>query len=184
MDKPRKFPTINSSSMADIAFLLLIFFLVTTMFSVDYGLLYQLPPKLPEREVVPIPEREMLSVLINSADDLMVEGERVASPRELTALVKEHILNQGTNPTLSSEPRKALVSIKADRGTTYAAYLAVLDAVDLAYNEIYASRLGLTLTDFLAMDPGGSEVARAMYFKVKEEIPKQVSFAEPSQVPQ
>jgi len=167
--------------MADIAFLLLVFFLVTTIFTSDRGLLMQLPPKLdqPKQE---IPEKEIMSIMINSNDDLLIEGERVESPELVASLVKEHLLNHGADPTLSSNPEKAIVSIKADRGTTYSVYLAVLDAVDQAYNEIYANKLGIEVSDWLALNPGGSGVERSMYNRAKQGFPRQVSLAEPTDI--
>ena len=75
---------INSSSMADIAFLLLIFFLVTTTIANDRGLSMQLPPKPDQnQDIIKIPERNNFKILINSADRLLVEGEPLEDPREI-----------------------------------------------------------------------------------------------------
>ena len=179
MRNSKKSPEINSSSMADIAFLLLIFFLVTTQFSSDKGILIQLPPKLDEvpPEQVDIPEKEILTVLINSADALLVEGDRMDVVTDLTQKVKDHVLNNGQDPTLSSLPTKAIVSIKADRGTSYEMYLSVLDAVDKAYNEMYAARLGITVEEWGELDSNSEQ-----YKLVKKEMPKQVSIAEPTDI--
>lgn len=165
--------------MADIAFLLLIFFLVTTIFTSDRGLLLQLPPKI-EHPPQEIPEKEIMSIMINSQDEFLVEGERITTTERVARLVKEHLLNHGAAPHLSSNPQKAIVSIRADRGTTYSTYLAVLDAVDRAYNEIYAAKLGIEVSDWLALNPGGSAVERSMYNRAKLGFPKQVSLAEPT----
>ncbi|MEM9300060.1 MAG: biopolymer transporter ExbD, partial [Bacteroidota bacterium] len=76
-NKGRDNPEINSSSMADIAFLLLIFFLVTTTIANDRGLSLQLPPNPEDIENIDIkiPERNLFKIQINSADRLLVEGE-------------------------------------------------------------------------------------------------------------
>ena len=184
MKKSRQSPEINSSSMADIAFLLLIFFLVTTQFASDKGILIQLPPKIEdqEREEINIPDYEILTILINSSDKLLVEGDRMDEVSDLVQTVKDHVLNNGQNPEYSSKPEKAIVSIKADRGTTYEMYLSVLDAVDQAYNEIYAEKLGITAAEFLALDRVKSERDKAMYDRAKEGLPKQVSIAEPTDI--
>ena len=166
--------TINSSSMADIAFLLLIFFLVTTMFSVDQGLPMQLPPKVDVPVTQNIPEHEILQVLLNSQDQLMVNGDRLPVEK-LAALVQDHVINYGKSPRLSSDPKKAIVSIKADRGTSYAAYLAVLDAVEEAYNGLYAEKLNISLEEFRVLDRSSEQ-----YQYAKRGMPRQVSIAEPT----
>ncbi|HAA14886.1 MAG TPA: hypothetical protein DCE41_25625 [Cytophagales bacterium] len=178
MRNSKKAPEINSSSMADIAFLLLIFFLVTTQFASDKGILIQLPPKLDEKPPeLEIPDYQILTVLINSYDNLLVNNDPMKEVTDLTQKVKDHVLNNGVDPTLSTAPDKAIVSIKSDRGTTYEMYLSVLDAVDQAYNELYADKLGITPAEFRELDNSSEE-----YQKAKEGMPKQVSIAEPTDI--
>ena len=94
--------TINSSSMADIAFLLLIFFLVTTTIANDKGLTLQLPPNPEdiEQQDIKIPERNIFKILLNSSDKLLVENEPMDDPREIRELVIEFVLNNGVNPKI------------------------------------------------------------------------------------
>lgn len=181
MRKERNTPEINSSSMADIAFLLLIFFLVTTQFASDKGLLTQLPPYEDEPPEVPMKEREIYKIQINSADKLLVEEE----PMEDASLIREgiiaHVLNNGVDPDLSTEPKKAVVSIKADRGTTYERFIEVMDQVDMAYNELYGRQVGITGEEFRSLDMKNDR-DRALYDEARKAFPKAVSIAEPTNI--
>jgi biopolymer transport protein ExbD len=99
--RQKKTPDIPSASMADIAFMLLIFFLVTTTMSVDRGLSRMLPPPVPPNQKPPkIKERNVLEVLINKDNVLAIEGE-IANTDQLTEKVKEFILNPNNDPNLS-----------------------------------------------------------------------------------
>jgi biopolymer transport protein ExbD len=132
----RAIPEINAGSMADIAFLLLIFFLVTTSIDSDKGIAIKLPPKLDKTQVLQkIQERNIFEVLINSQNQLLVEGEYM----ELSALcdaAKRFISNKEGNPALSERPDKAIISLKNDVSTTYEAYLQVQNELKRAYNEL------------------------------------------------
>lgn len=132
----RAIPEINAGSMADIAFLLLIFFLVTTSIDSDKGIAIKLPPKLDKTQVLQkIHERNIFEVLINSQNQLLVEGEYM----ELSALcdaAKRFISNKEGNPALSERPDKAIISLKNDVSTTYEAYLQVQNELKRAYNEL------------------------------------------------
>ena len=118
--------------MADIAFLLLTFFLMTTTVASDKGLLVQLPPPpeaLPPDTDIEIPERNLFKVQVNSFDKLLVEGEPwTASNRELVDKAKAFILNNGQDPASSDNPQKAIISFKTDRGTSHKMFVDVLDA--------------------------------------------------------
>ena len=96
---------INAGSVADIAFLLLIFFLVTTTILEDHGVLVKLPP-IGDDFIQPIPERNVFSVKINAQDQLLVEGEQqtIAALRNAT---KEFIVNPNKRKDLPQSPRKA-----------------------------------------------------------------------------
>ena len=114
---PRSTPEIPNASMADIAFLLLTFFLVTTTISNDRGLSIQLPPP-PEKQQddVKIKEHNMFKIQVNSSDALLVEGNPMPDASGLRDEIKKFILNgtaQGAHDPLSSDsPEKQLLPIK------------------------------------------------------------------------
>lgn len=195
-------PEIPAGSMADIAFLLLIFFLVTTTIASDKGILNFLPPKQDPNVPPPdikVNERNIFTILINANDQLLVEGE-YGSTESLDQDVKSFILNFGApdeggqalynslpgslqslvgrDPASSDDPSEAIVSIKTNRGTSYDMYLEVFDLVKKAYFEIYAARVNLTSEEYRALSneiPGET----ALSDKGKEGIPMAISIAEP-----
>ncbi len=207
-DAGRKPPEISSGSMADIAFLLLIFFLVTTTIANDKGIALLLPPRDDQMEEkdVDIQQRNIFKILANSKDQLLVEDEPWRKgPEVLKEEVKKFILNFGSpseeaiavfnsfppslknfvnqygrRPNSSDEPMgtKAVVSFKANRGTSYELYIEVLDAINGAYNEIYGERVGLSPDEFLALDKGEPS-QKAIYDRAREGIPRAISIAEP-----
>jgi biopolymer transport protein ExbD len=127
---------INASSMADIAFLLLIFFLVTTTIDYDKGILHKLPPITEEPpENVPSNKRNTLIVLINSTDRLLVNNEDV-SVKRLRKRAKEFLNNNGRNPNWSDSPEDAIISLQNDRGTSYGLYIQVQNELKAAYREL------------------------------------------------
>ena len=87
---------VNAGSMADIAFLLLIFFLVTTQIATNKGLTMVLPPKVDQMPDVPIPERNILTIQLNSIDKLLGEEEIVDDVSGLRDLVYDFVLNFGS----------------------------------------------------------------------------------------
>ena len=174
---------VNAGSMADIAFLLLIFFLVTSQIPNEKGLPILLPPKrTPEDISLPVKEKNILSVLINSSNQLLVEREpmRVTNLRQTTINFLE---NRGRNPKSSVSPQKAVVSIKTDRGTSYDAYLRVMDEVQAAYNYLRAKHMKVTLVEYLTFDKEkASKKMLALYDAAKKENPLRISEAEQSNV--
>jgi biopolymer transport protein ExbD len=140
-NKRRASKSINAGSMADIAFLLLIFFLVTTTIVVDKGISVKLPPweSAPPQ---PIPERNSLKVKINANNELFVE-EGPAAPQQLRQITKDFILNPGKSANRPSSPQKAVVSLLHDRGTSYTAYLEVYNEIMAAYNELWEEKAQL-----------------------------------------
>ncbi len=141
----REEASIPTAGMADIAFLLLIFFLVTTTINVDTGIGMTLPPKLkPEQKPPPVKERNLMKVLVNAQGDVLVEEER-ASVAQVRERVKKHVLNYGQNADLSDSPDDAVISIKTDAKTPYSTYVEVLDEVWMAYREIW-DRIATTNT--------------------------------------
>lgn len=197
---------INAGSMADIAFLLLIFFLVTTTMASDKGILNILPPKIDPN--VPPPdikknERNIFNILVNANDDLLVEGEYRRSAEGLDREIKEFVLNFGQpnegavalynslpaslqgqalrRPESSDHPGEAVVSIKTDRGTSYDVFLEVFDMAKKAYFDIYAERVGLTTEEYRELT-GDDEVSKALQDRGKENFPMAISIAEPNKI--
>lgn len=143
----RSLPEINAGSMADIAFLLLIFFLVTTTMDVDSGILRKIPEKQQAPITFDILAKNILEVSINKNNEIYVEDAIVE-----IATLKEIALNFIDNgagldldnepctwckgkkdPTSSDHPKKAVVSINSDRQATYETYVNVLDNLNSAY---------------------------------------------------
>ena len=133
---------IGTASMADIAFLLLIFFLLVTTINTEKGIYMQLPPKLDTTVEPPeIKDRNLLVILVNNDGNVLVEGEfmRVDAIRDE---VKKHITNFGQLPGYSEDPERAVVSFKTERALPYERYVEVLDEIKGAYNDVrdsYAS---------------------------------------------
>lgn len=127
---------INAGSMADIAFLLLIFFLVTTTIAEDKGVLVKLPPWSNEPpENLKMNTRNVYSVLVNADNQLLVRGEpmRVEDLKDNTKLF---IQNPRKEDDKAEDPRKAIISLKNDRGTKYKTFLTVYNELKAAYTEL------------------------------------------------
>jgi len=149
MGSKKKVPGIPSSSLADIAFLLLIFFLVSTTMDVDSGLERKLPPMPPEEQedTPPIKERNVFVVLVNANNQLLVEGEptRVADLREKA---KNFIVNPNNDSDLPEKTvkdvqffgptpiTKGVISLRNDVGTQYKMYIAVQNELVGAINDL------------------------------------------------
>jgi biopolymer transport protein ExbD len=172
---------VSTSSMADIAFLLLTFFLVTTIIQNHKGIFMILPPFMHKPIDAPIPERNIFTIQINSADQLLVEGAPISDLNGLRDRIEKFILNNGRDEKSSDNPEAAVVSIKTDRGTSYRTYISALDEVQAAYFKIYASRAGVTPEEFRKLDLRIPKQA-AIYNRAKEGVPMNISIAEPSRV--
>ncbi|MCX2743708.1 biopolymer transporter ExbD [Mangrovivirga sp. M17] len=183
MARNRQQQEVNAGSMADIAFLLLIFFLVTTQINSDKGLQIKLPPKADEQDKtqIDIPDRNLFKILINSNDQLLVEDEILNDPNLLKGLVYEFINNNGENSELSDSPLEGVVSIKTDRGTSYDLFIKVLDQVQGAYYKSRGSLFGLSATEYLNLDPKNPK-QKAKIDKAKESFPMRISIAEPNKI--
>lgn len=173
--KQRAVPEINAGSMADIAFLLLIFFLVTTSIDSDKGLTMTLPPPVKKDvPIVPQKERNVLEVLINSQNQLLVENNWM-NMDDLCETTKKFITNEGKDPNSSENPIAAVVSLKNDRGTSYDAYVMVQNELKRAYNEVrdeYSrSKFGVPYSELIEDSK--------QYKEVKEKYPQKISEAEP-----
>ncbi|GAB5564733.1 MAG: biopolymer transporter ExbD [Winogradskyella sp.] len=147
----RAAPEVNAGSMADIAFLLLIFFLVTTTIEKDKGLLRSLPP-IDDSEVEPpiIKQKNLFTVLINRNNQLLVEEEQMELKNLRTAAIEFLDNGGGTNaegqscdyckgkrdPSSSDHPDKAIISMKHDRETSYEQYMDVQNELVAAYNHL------------------------------------------------
>lgn len=154
----RGIPEINAGSMADIAFLLLIFFLVATTMDVDTGITRLLPPydDKKQEENVKVKERNVLVVLINKEDQLMVEGD-LSNLEKLREKTIEFFSNPNNDPNLPEKKMETIdfppgqssrwpdgvarlpvsqgvISLQNDRSTTYGKYLQVQDVLVSAVN--------------------------------------------------
>jgi biopolymer transport protein ExbD len=179
----RGLPEINSSSMADIAFLLLIFFLVTTTIANDKGLTLRLPPKPDDIEQidVKIQERNIFKVLINSSDKLLVENEPLTDPKKIRGMVKEFVLNNGRDPASSDSPKDAIVSLKANRGTSYDIFIKVYNEIQGAYYDMYADRAGVTNKRWRELSSDLSNPDNKILYDIgRKDFPMQISIAEPN----
>jgi len=194
----RNIPEINAGSMADIAFLLLIFFLVTTTMDTDTGLIRKLPPVLDKDQPPPpkIKKRNILEVLVNANDQLMVQGEYM-KVTDLRAKAKEFIKSDPNNPNmpefLNTEIEglgmypvsKQIISLQNDNGTSYKMYIKVQNELVGAYNEIrneYAmQKFGMSY-DELQQKSKGSESANQKLEIVKKVYPQRISEAEPKKI--
>lgn len=179
---------IPTSSMADIAFLLLIFFLVTTTIDVDTGIGMVLPPKLDQEvEPPPVKERNMLKILVNEQGLVLLE-EKPSSIEVVREEVMKHVTNYGQDEAYSEDPSKAVVSIKTARETPYDNYIQMLDEVWMAYFEVWdnIARSGRLPTGEVILDrtyPNYQEYANSLApgeeNVIRESIKAQISLAEP-----
>ena len=150
MSRRKGAPEVNAGSMADIAFLLLIFFLVTTTIETDAGLDRMLPPIEPPDTDVVIKQKNIFVVNINKYGQLLVE-DQLMDIRDLRAAAIAFLDNCGS-PTgtpeycnyckgkrdekSSDSPQKAIISLKNDRETTYSTYITVQNELVAAYNDL------------------------------------------------
>lgn len=149
--KKRGIPEVNSSSSADIAFLLLIFFLITSSMDSDKGIARRLPPPVPKDQQdlkVEVNERNTLVVLVNLNNELMVNGE-ITQLKNLREKAKEFIKNTTNDPNLPelvpmevpyfgeyNVTKNHVISLQNDRTTRYDVYIEVQNELVAAYNEL------------------------------------------------
>ena len=146
----RTTPEVNAGSMADIAFLLLIFFLVTTTIEKDKGIARQLPPALTDATEAHVKEKNLLQIMVNPENEILVEEKRV-SITDLKEVVIAFLDNGGIpmgmeghcdyclgeHSLLSSDnPQKAVISLAPDRLTDYNTYIQVQAQLTAAYEDL------------------------------------------------
>ncbi|MBL6603878.1 MAG: biopolymer transporter ExbD [Bacteroidetes bacterium] len=203
----RKSPEVNAGSMADIAFLLLIFFLVTTTIETDSGINRKLPPMEDQIDPPIIRQKNIFTVVVNKNNQLLVE-EELTEIKDLRNLAIEFLDNGGgsgeeacnycqgnRDPRSSDNPDKAIISLKNDRETEYKVYIAVQNELVAAYNVLRNREFARlypneTLTyveaDLRYTDPRTSADEKS---SLKEKLdvvqalyPQKLSEAEPSKV--
>ena len=186
----KKTPEINSSSTADIAFLLLCYFLMTTTMNQDMGLNRRLPPMPDKNQKVEdqkVNRRNIIIVKINSADRLLAGSEPI-HVSQLRDKVKEFLTNPANNPELPEKQEidiegygpcrvsKGVISLQNDRGTSYQAYIAVQNELVGAINEL---RDEWSMTNFGKKYAQLDEEKQAI---VRKAIPQNISEAEPKDI--
>ncbi|MBC2838723.1 biopolymer transporter ExbD [Robiginitalea sp. SC105] len=190
-------PEVNAGSMADIAFLLLIFFLVTTTIETDAGLDRMLPPIEPPEEDVVIKQKNIFTVNINKNGQLLVE-EELTELKDLREKAMAFLDNGGDgtcnyckgakDESSSDNPTKAIISLKNDRETRYGTYITVQNELVGAYNELRnreAQRLyGRDFTDMEAeylnpeTDEDVREELKEKVLRIQDLFPQKLSEAE------
>ncbi len=186
----RELQEVNAGSMADIAFLLLIFFLMTTTMDADKGLSRMLPPPVPveEPDTPPVKERNVFEVLINANNLLLVENQYMdlVNLKDATKEFLQNPLNLSTLPELEMMEvnffgvfpvaKNAVISLQSDRGTQYQMYLNVQNELQAAItdlrNEISMKQFNKKYDD---LNEEQQEAVRVIY-------PQRISEAEPRNV--
>lgn len=185
----RKIPEINAGSMADIAFLLLIFFLVATTMNTDTGIQRVLPPWVdnPTDDAPPIKERNLMQVKVNQYDQIQVQGKLVHLS-QVKDLAKDFILNLGNSEDLPEKVMtdiellgpypvsEGVISLQNDRGTSFDMYIKVQNELTRAFNEI---------RDAVARERFGasfSELDEAKRKAIQQAVQTKISEAEPKNI--
>jgi len=186
----KKVPEINGSSMADIAFIALIFFLMVTTMDKEEGIARQLPPIPPEDQKVEdqkVNRRNIIQVKINAADRLLAGGVPM-DVSQLKDKIKEFMTNPYDDPNLPEKEEqdipglgkvkvsKGVISLQNDRGTSYQAYITVQNELVKAINE---------LRDDFSMQHFGKKYSKLdddQVDLVRKAVPQRISEAEPKDV--
>lgn len=185
----RKTPGLNTSSMSDISFLLLAFFLLVSNINTDQGIARRLPPPLPkdQKDKPEIKERNIFTVKINYADLILFNGE-IGDIHDLKDRAKEFLGNPHNDPNLPEKTQldipllgtmdvsKGVISLQNDRGTSYDMYIAVQNELTAAINEmrdeLSRERFGKKYSDL-----NGEQVDA-----IDQAIPVAISEAEPTKI--
>ena len=187
--KKRKVPAMNATSSADIAFMLLIFFLITTSMDTDKGLARRLPPPVPKdqkkNEEMDIKKRNILVVLINSNNQILCNNEFI-DIKQLIEKVRNFIENPYNDEHMPEKTevdvpffgkqmvtKNHVISLQNDRGTEYQAYIDVQNELAAAYNElrdeVSRKKFGKAFAD---LDEDQQKAVQMIY-------PQKISEAEP-----
>ncbi len=186
-----KLPEIPSASLADMAFMILIFFLVTATMDTDNGLERRLPPMPPENQedddTPPIKERNVFVVLVNAQNQLLVEGEWMEI-KNLREKAKEFMANPNNDPNLPEKAvknvpffgdvpiTKGVISLQNHVGTQYGTYIAVqselVGAINDLREELAQQKFG---KPFVQLDKDQKDAVQDIY-------PSKISEAEPKKV--
>ena len=192
----RSSPEVNAGSMADIAFLLLIFFLVTTTIETDSGISRKLPPIEENEEDVIIKQKNIFTVLLNGKDQILVEDE-LMELEDIRAAAIEFLDNGGgkgedgcdyckgkRDPRSSDNPDKAIVSLKNERETSYAAYISVQNELVAAYThlrnvraeELYGESYSEMLKNYKDVNwPGNKQNLKEKINNLRSDYPQKLS---------
>lgn len=185
----KKTPEVNASSQADIAFLLLIFFLVATTMNTDSGIGRTLPPWAETQDIdaPQIKERNLMEVKVNQYDQILAAGRQVHIS-QLKDIAKDFYLNRANDENLPEKVVKTIdiigdfavtegvISLQNDRGTSYEMYIMVQNELTRAVNEI---------RDEISMDKFGVKFASLQEEQRKavvEAMPTKISEAEPKNI--
>jgi biopolymer transport protein ExbD len=185
----KRTPELNTASMADISFLLLTFFLLTSSIDTDQGITRKLPPpQPPDQKSVDIKDRNVLKVLVNKSDKLLVQG-KPTNIRELKETVKLFLANpghRGDYPEMEEKVipglgkisvSKGVISLKSDRGTSYNTYIQVQNELTAAINDLRnqlsKQRFGVAFKDLT-----NTEYMNA----ISKAVPVSISEAEPENI--
>jgi len=174
----RKIPEINAGSMADIAFLLLVFFLVTTTIQTDAGILVTLPPYVedPTDITIKVNERNVYDILVNSQDQVLAREMPVADIYTIKDKIKEFIMNPTNHAGYAESPKKAVVSLRNDNGTSYDTYIQVYNTIMAAYNELWEESAQNKYSQSY------ESLTKELQKAVRSEIPLVISEAEPTNI--
>ena len=192
----RSSPEVNAGSMADIAFLLLIFFLVTTTIETDSGISRKLPPMEEIEEDVVIKQRNIFTVLLNGKDQILVEDE-LMELEDVRAAAIEFLDNGGgkgddacdyckgeRDPKSSDNPDKAIISLKNERETSYAAYISIQNELVAAYThlrniraeELYGESYLEMMKNYKDVNwPGNKEKLKEKINNLRKDYPQKLS---------
>lgn len=183
--KKKELPGLNTASMADVSFLLLTFFLLTSSINTDLGIQRRLPPLSNQKSSqTEIHKRNIFSVKVNSSDQLFFDGQ-IGDINELKQKAKEFLSNQQNLPNLPEKERiyipligkyyvsKGVISVQNDRGTSYDMYFKVQNELTAAITE---------LKDELSKERFGRDYKDCNYEQkeaIDKAIPNSISEAEP-----
>jgi len=156
-------PEINASSMADIAFLLLIFFLMVTTINSEKGISVKLPPLVEEPDTTPENQRNVLRILTNNNNEIMVNDE-IVKEEDVQSRINAFVLNNGKDERLSVSPQKAVISLFSKDGTEYWRYLSIHNEVRAVYNQLWNEEALKTYNEtYFELSSADKKAVRANY---------------------